>query len=65
MKNDCNTRKLYFIMAYPYSIPVYAFDPEGALLSYKKSHPKDKREYVYTGAYRRWVINEKRNETKK
>ena len=64
MKKVCEGHKLYFIMAHPYSIPVYALNPQEALDIYRKSHPDDSREYSYTGVFRRWVIKDKKNGTK-
>ena len=55
--------KVYSIMAYPKSFPVYAETPEEALAKYRENHPEDKREYTFTGAYNTWVIVEPKDNT--
>ena len=51
-------KKVYSIMAYQKSFPIYAETPEEALAKYRENHPEDKREYTFTGAYNTWVIVE-------
>lgn len=50
----------YYIQAYPKMYVIYASTPAEALEQYRQKHPEDTREYMYTGAYHKFVIIERR-----